>query len=225
MQHGHAKIVFKATDYEPVTCLIDEPGISVDSASYGGWSTIDRPKDVGLLNWDGFGPLVLTIPILLDGWTTQTSVEEDFANLEKMAGRGAGVGGRTQPPAITLSTSDGFGALVPHNFNGESLKWVITGLEWGDQLRRPGSGHRVRQAATITVTQFTSTNAEELSVAKRNNTHGRRHRVHVVKKGESLMRIARSEYGTSDRWQDIAKANDIRDPRHLRVGMRLKLPK
>jgi nucleoid-associated protein YgaU len=142
-----------------------------------------------------------------------------------MAGRGAGVGGRKQPPTVSLSTKDGFGALVPHNFNGESLNWVITGLEWGDQLRRRSSGHRVRQAATVEVTQYTTTGGDELSVAKRNNTHGRRHTTHTVKKGESLMRIARDEYGTSDRWQDIATANNIHDPRHLRVGMRLKLPK
>ena len=231
----HAAITFSAKDYESVTCLIDSPGITVNSESYGGWDPVQRPQNVALLTWTGYEPMSMTIPILFDEWQTQKSVENDILALELLAGRGPGAGGRTQPPDVTLKASAGFGALIPHNFNGESLDWVITSLEWstdeGDVIRRrpqpDGSGgHRVRQAGTVVVTQHVEDKRLiELSVARRRNAHGRRRTVHVVKKGETLMSIARKEYGTADRWQDIAIHNGINDPRHLRPGKRLKLPK
>lgn len=220
----NAAITFAAKDYSSVTCLIDDPGVSV-TEGYGGWDVIARPRNVGILNWSGFEPMTMTVPVLFDNWHSQESVEEDILALELLAGRGPGGGGRRQPPDITMSTPGGFGSLVPHNFNGETSNWVITDIEWGDALRRRSSGHRVRQAGTVTVSQHPSDGLEELSVARRRNAHGRRRTTHVVKKGESLQSIARAEYGTSDRWQDIAIANNIRDPRQIKAGRRLKLPK
>lgn len=230
----NAAITFTAKDFEPVTCLIDAPGITVNPEGYGGWNPVTRPKNVALLDWVGFDPMSLTIPVLFDDWTTQKSVENDILALELLAGRGPGGGGRRQPPDVELAAVAGFGSLIPHNFNGETNRWVITSLEWStdedDILRRKAQGdgsggHRVRQAGTVVVSQRPKDPGEELSVAKRKNAHGRRRKVHRVKKGETLMRIARDEYGNADRWQDIAKANGINDPRHLRAGARLKLPK
>src|SRR5690348_13293049 len=98
----NAAITFTAKDYEPVTCLIDAPGISVDPGSYGGWDPITRPRNVALLDWTGFEPMAMTIPVLFDNWTTQQSIEADVLALELLAGRGPGGGGRREPPDITL---------------------------------------------------------------------------------------------------------------------------
>jgi LysM repeat protein len=228
----NALITFSPTikGYDAVTCLIDSPGVSVSGGLDGGWETITRPRNVGVRNWTGYTPLELTIPILFDNWQDQKSIEDDLATLEALTGRGKGYGSRNEPPTVTLSTPSGFGALVPHNFNGESLTWDLA-VEWGDALRRrqqpDGSGgHRVRQAGTVTATQHAGDALlKELSAAKRNNAHAARRKIHVVKKGETLQKISRIEYGTADRWQDIAVANGIRDPRHVTVGKRLHLPK
>ncbi len=48
--------------------------------------------------------------------------------------------------------------------------------------------------------------------------------IYYVKKGDYLALIAARYYGLSSRWRDIAISNNIRDPRYLRVGQRLRLP-
>jgi nucleoid-associated protein YgaU len=47
--------------------------------------------------------------------------------------------------------------------------------------------------------------------------------VHVVTKGETLSGIARQELGTSSRWKDLARWNDIADPSSLKEGMSLRI--
>lgn len=51
-------------------------------------------------------------------------------------------------------------------------------------------------------------------------------RFHVVRKGETLGDIARSELGSAKRWPEIVKLNKaaIRDPDNVPAGLRLRLP-
>lgn len=52
----------------------------------------------------------------------------------------------------------------------------------------------------------------------------REDRRYDVKAGDTLWEIARNHYGTPLKWNAIAQANDIDDPRRLRIGTRLTLP-
>ena len=47
---------------------------------------------------------------------------------------------------------------------------------------------------------------------------------HVVQKGDTLAEIAQEKLGSADKWREIARANDIDDPKQLRVGQRLQIP-
>lgn len=47
---------------------------------------------------------------------------------------------------------------------------------------------------------------------------------YTVVRGDSLWNIAEKEYGNGFLYQEIAKANNIKNPSHLIVGMRLVLP-
>ena len=47
---------------------------------------------------------------------------------------------------------------------------------------------------------------------------------HTVSAGETLIAIARRQLGSSDRWEDIARLNDINDPGSIRVGQVLVIP-
>ena len=51
-----------------------------------------------------------------------------------------------------------------------------------------------------------------------------RERIHVVRKGETLYRIALISYGDGKMWKEIARANAISDPSKVGVGARLRLP-
>jgi nucleoid-associated protein YgaU len=47
---------------------------------------------------------------------------------------------------------------------------------------------------------------------------------YVVQQGDTLSKLAQRFLGSSDQWQQIASANQIEDPKALRVGQRLTIP-
>ena len=47
---------------------------------------------------------------------------------------------------------------------------------------------------------------------------------YTIRKGDTLWSISRQVYGSGKRWQDIASANNIPNPKNLRVGQTLMLP-
>ena len=47
--------------------------------------------------------------------------------------------------------------------------------------------------------------------------------IHVVRRGESLQRIARKYYGSGDEYPRIMQDNNIRNPNHIHVNQRLKI--
>jgi len=47
---------------------------------------------------------------------------------------------------------------------------------------------------------------------------------HVVAKGETMESIAKSIYGSSTKWQAIAKANPSVDPSRMKIGTKLRIP-
>lgn len=50
------------------------------------------------------------------------------------------------------------------------------------------------------------------------------HKVRIVRAGDSLSQIAAEEYGAPDLWREIARANDIVNPRVLAPGRILDIP-
>jgi nucleoid-associated protein YgaU len=46
---------------------------------------------------------------------------------------------------------------------------------------------------------------------------------HVVTSGETLMSIAKAEFGATARWHDLAQWNGIDDPARLKIGSKLRL--
>lgn len=59
----------------------------------------------------------------------------------------------------------------------------------------------------------------DLKLASPDRTHG-----HVLRRDETLAKLALTQYGKSSEWRRIADANRIGDPRRLQPGKRLVLP-
>lgn len=66
-------------------------------------------------------------------------------------------------------------------------------------------------------TAMTSTTPEEHEVQDA--------QTYVVQKGDTLAKISKKLFGTTKYWKKIAKYNNINNPKNLKVGMTLKIPK
>jgi hypothetical protein len=116
---------------------------------------------------------------LVDG----SEVEKDIQLLERMAGRGnfsgAAVG---QPPVIRVSTTDGNGrlvALIPENYqwtpnNPAAPLWRVSNIDWDQDPLRDDDGQRIRQLATVTLTQYTRVALATRSVTVRRRGKGKK---------------------------------------------------
>lgn len=207
--------------------LIKGDGAWVPTAPPG-WQEVARPRDLALTEWDGRSPMRVSGPFLFDGWSEGKSVEPDIRNLERMLGIAAGA---PEPPVVLFDAE----GSVPHDHTASPfLEWVIDDVEWGDALGE--SNRRMRQEGTITFLQYVED--ERLARQSHAQRHRKRHKKHrkgkgkkgahaktyTVRPGDTLSSIAARLLGNANRWREIAKLNDIRDPRNVKPGRKLKLP-
>lgn len=202
-------------------------GYATPTAS-GGWQVISRPRRVGMVDYQGRDPVTQDIPIVLDGTHRNASQEAAISRLfQMMLTR---VGPRDEPPVIEVTG-------VPIPFHG--LRWVINGISPGDEIRRSSDGHRIQAAMSVSLLEYVpgnviskggsggsnskkSSSPAKNSAAKNKSTS--KVKTWVVKKGDTLYAIAAKEYGSGNDWHKIANANNIRDPKSLKPGTKLKIP-
>lgn len=145
-----------------VLCGDSQPVITDGTAI---WGNIPRPLLRGLSIFQGYNPTVMTIDLrfgqFTSGWDispaagTQTE-DYDIHWMRWMAGEGFAVG----PSPIVYVSSYGVypsqpNHLIPAEWQGPTVPWVISGLTWGTAYRNKG-GDRVWQEATVTLMQYLS---------------------------------------------------------------------
>lgn len=197
---------------------------------YAGWTLVPRYRRRALVEWAGSNPLLVEIPFMIDYWDDVgdgesgegEKCEAKIRAIERMAGLDKD---QPEPPLLHWN------ANAPHdNAEAPHLYWVIEGLEWGPALRHPTSGNRVRQEGTLTLRQweadeFLSTGASQIRKNKKGGKKGGKYEIYTVKKDETLSEIAKRKLGKASRWKEIAKLNNIRDPRKLKENQKIKIPK
>lgn len=222
-----------------LTCLLGEksPAPKKGVQSYGGWETIKRKRRRSLVEWLGVEPLSQEVLINIDRFAEDESVEGMITQLERMAGRNPPGQSATEPPLVHFES---LGA-VPHDYHREpNTEWVIGDLEWGDANRNE-DGDRVRQAVTVTFTEYIEdddliglTSAQKralakskLSVKKGKGAKGAKEKRYVVKaSNETMETIAARELGKSSRWHEIKLLNpSLHDPtKVIPAGTIVNLP-
>lgn len=185
------------------------------SDGYGGWVTVERPKDEGITRWLNQPNLRMTLPLLVDNFGGARGVERDRDRILRLGRRGDG---DRQPPIFRVA------GAVPFS----NARWVLEGVEMGDALYE--DGHLARQFLTLTLLSY-----ERPDTAK----FGRRHGgsgglytpLYTVKEGDTLRKIAAklkpdaSPEERRDYARAIGKLNGIDDVRReLNVGRELRLP-
>lgn len=175
---------------------------------FGGWTTIARPRRYSITDFTGLEPLKMSLPMLLDGWASNDSQEPFIRNIERMARIDAG---RKSPSIVEVT------GAVPY----PGVSWVIESLSWGESLWSDG-GFRVRQQVTLSLMQY----VEDKHLAKlaKRNQRSKSNKVYVVKAGEHLGEIAARQLGDAQRWREIAELNNMRDPKSVKKGQRIRMP-
>jgi len=192
---------------------------------YGGWEVVARPREIGILQWKGRNPIQIEIPFMIDHWMDSADNEPGIATeamilrLENLCG----LGGHAQPPICTV---DGNG-VIPHdetNAPGAHL-WVVENVSWdrGMDFRSGDSGRRVRAGGTITIRKYLT--AQDILARLGPRSRARSPEKYIVKKGDTLSKIAALKYKDPNKWKRIADANGIRDSRSLAVGQHIIIPR
>jgi nucleoid-associated protein YgaU len=156
----------------------------------------------------------MDLPLLLEGWPI-ASVESRISALERMARPPKPL---DEPPIVRL---DGY---VPHS----DLAWVVQRITWGETIRGE-NGQRVRQFLTLGLIKYIEEDRVQQGNARvtaqaNASVKGGGKKPHIVKEGETMRGIAQKELGNSDRYQEIMKLNNIRDPKSIKVNQSLRLP-
>lgn len=215
--------------YLELRCLLGQGSPRVIDG-YAKWVSVERKRKRAVTEWTGTNPLKVEIPLVIDYHTSPfefggMKCEADIRTLERMAGLDEP--GDVFPPEVLWD------ANASHdNSEASHLRWYVTDLQWGDAMWH-GAGNRIRQAATIQLTQkvdddFITSGAKKQRAKKRRKKGGRpASRTYRVKAGDkSLKHIAARELGNAALWTVIANLQNpkIRDPLNIRVGQILRMP-
>lgn len=216
VHQGHL-ITFHADDIGSVVVMMDDDP-PVPTGGYGGWQAVPRARRRSLTQFQGVDPLAMDIPVLFDGYADRDGQELDISKLSRMASpQGDG-----EPPVIEIS-----GLALP---NLGPKKWVIANLTFGKNVIRglnsSGVLVRLRQDAVVGIMQYVAddrTAFSKLPAAQPGGGSWPKH--YQVRRGDTLPKISSKFYKTPKKWKKIAQANGIRDPKNLKVGRTLVIPK
>jgi hypothetical protein len=193
-------------------------GLVVSSGGGGGWEEIARPRKRPIVSWTAGVAYRLAVPILLDRFVENRTVQPDIDLLEAMA---RGFKGATGPSPVRVVLPGG----QPHS---AKVDWVIEDIAWEGEERGSRSGRRTRATGTVTLLEFTADELVSKAPAgkfRRDSNPGDRPRTYVWKKGDTLAKVAQRLLGDKDRAREIAKLNKVRDPSRIDVGDKLKIPR
>lgn len=202
----HPKVKLRADDLELVLPY------GPRGTSLGGlaapWSTIDRPGRKPLVVSDG-GPLrTMALTVFLGHSDHQQTVEGMLDKLRKIAASG---------DRVTLVN------LSPL----ERGPWRLEDVSVTGELRQEGTNHLTRASVALSFVEASDANPKlgPINGGKKGKGKNKLPTTHVVKKGDTLRKLANRYYGEPGRWHRIARANKIKDPSKLKTGRKLRIPK
>ncbi|MCK9485696.1 MAG: LysM peptidoglycan-binding domain-containing protein [Dehalococcoidia bacterium] len=181
---------------------------SIDMSRSVSWKPQESPgENAPSLTWDRGQAATMKFDLVLDTTDTGSDVTvhtNKLLDLTKVDSQ------KKRPPWVRL----GWGRL-------SSFKAVITSVTM-QFTYFSAAGVPLRARATLNLMQYQDEGRHPLQ----NPTSGTRSRdrMHLVKPGETLDRIAYGAYGDSTTWRVIAERNKITDPLRLQPGTRLILP-
>ena len=132
---------------------------------------------------------------------------------------------RHAPPIVTFSWNCKFPGSDLSSFSGGQGRNEFCGLV--ESIRQKFTlfspkGVPLRATLTLTLREYKTLDEQlnDLNLNSPDRTHG-----HFTQQGETLALIAHRYYSRAGDWRNIADNNDIEDPRRLRSGITLAVPR
>lgn len=183
-------------------------GPATPTAGFAGWEVRERVRRKGMTTYVGKPPFQQDVPVLLDGYRENRSVE------------------RTLEQLLKLGDDVVFKAYGPIYYPGKNFVFGED-PEFGTgpaECARSRDGTLVRQALTLKLMEYVPATA----VGRRRAKIGIGQAVPLtyrVRRGDTLIKIAQRLYHDWTRWKAIGRKNNIHDPHHeIRPGRVLDLP-
>jgi len=202
-----------------VTVRMDSTNPDVIEGIAGTWNEVPRPHRRSITTFAGWPALKRTIGVFFNGHNKLQadgswgqSVEPDIQTFEAICGE---AGPSHEPCPIELT-----GAI---DYSGAS--WVCVGIDWGDRIVNVKTGERERQHAVIHLMEYTTQATTTGNAVTKTQTASAKFTRYTVRKGDTLQSIAHRFLGDAKKWTLIAAANKIRDPKSIKPGQTLRIPK
>jgi hypothetical protein len=158
------------------------------------------------LQWVRGGAETLTFDALVDTSDSGADVDEEYV---------AGLRG-----LLDINSKLHAPPIVAFAWARRRFKGVLDGLTVS-YLLFDRQGTPLRAKLNITIKEYRPV---EIQLREEVKTSADEVKTYLVAAGDTLATIAASVYGDATRWRALARENDIRDPRSLRPGQRLRLP-
>lgn len=193
------------------------PDAPSSSGGVGGYEEVARPKNSAMSRWTGRPLAQLTLPLMLDGYVDEESVEAEVDALLEL-------GRDSDDPTTPSQVVSLDGPLV---WADHVPEWAVVDVQLGTSVYE--NDVLLRQPVTLVLLEHVPADLIEITpgmpgtgAAKRK----KKRKVYVVKKGDTLKKIASKMYGKKARKEmpDLKKDNAIRDPnKQLKPGRKIKL--
>jgi len=208
-------VQFNPTAYsitKPVTWS-SQVSASTSTATKGEQSTVQRNLNAPVLQFGGGGSRTLVLELFFDVTEpVEGKPVDDVRQLTNKIVKLTRIERDTnQPPICTVSWGN---PLDPPEF---PFIGVVTNLVQNFTLFK-SDGKPLRARLTVTFTEWIDREKDLKQTDPEQTTR-------LVKRGDTLSSLAAEVYGDPNLWRIIAQANNLDDPRHLKVSNPLIIPK
>lgn len=183
-------------------------GPATPTQGFSGYETVNRVRRVGMTAFVGTQPFAQDVPVMLDGFGENRSIERQLERLEEFGG-------------ATIFRA--FGPI--HRPSNESGLRYIFGdePEFGEAIRAE-DGTLIRQRLTLKLEQFVSADQAGKKQEPKIGVGKAIPLTCTTRKGDTLEKIAFRLYHDASRWKEIAKLNGLHGAhRVLPPGKELRL--
>ncbi|HVQ60375.1 MAG TPA: LysM domain-containing protein [Solirubrobacterales bacterium] len=203
MNHRQLRLICKNPKVDVTVNMGDGP--STPTAGFSGWEVVDRVRRKGMTSRTGVEPFQQDVPIFLDGFSENRSVERP---LEQILSLG-------EESAI-------FHAYGPIDRDGELF--IFGADPEFSERRKANDGTTVRARLTLKLMEYVPGNVAGRSRRGKEAIGEAVALTYTTVAGDTLTKIAHALYHDWTRWREIGRKNGITDPhRLLPPGRELKL--